>query len=218
TSGQIIGDVNVRLNVTHTFDGDLDIFLGFDDGSGVTRCVELSTDTGSSGDNFVGTLFDDEAPIAITSGVAPFTGPHRPESPLSVLDGLPANGTFTLFISDDAGGDTGTLDSWSLELTAQDPTVVQTCTVGANGCLSWVPGVDCGTGGQQCADGSGTAQCVSCQGTCPAAGVTQCYGETIETCTVNAQGCVEWVAGTDCSANGEFCDGSGAPAVCVPCF
>ncbi|MEJ5166725.1 MAG: proprotein convertase P-domain-containing protein, partial [Thermoanaerobaculia bacterium] len=114
TDNKIIQDVNVTIgNITHTYDGDLDIFLIAPDN---TR-VELSTDNGSSGDNYINTVFDDEASTSITTGTAPFTGSFRPEATLSVLDGKNAQGTWKLEISDDASGDTGILNSWSMTFT-----------------------------------------------------------------------------------------------------
>jgi len=106
-------DVDVRLNITHTYDGDLDIFLIGPNG---TR-VELSTDNGGTGENFTGTVFDDEAATAITAGAPPYTGRFRPEGSLATLDGLGANGTWLLEVTDDAGADVGQLSSWTLILT-----------------------------------------------------------------------------------------------------
>jgi subtilisin-like proprotein convertase family protein len=114
---ETVADVNVLLNITHTYDGDLDIYLMGPDGT----TVELSTDNGSSGDNFVDTVFDDDAATPISGGTAPFTGSFQPETPLSVLNGKSAAGTWQLTITDDAGGDTGTLDGWQLQLTLSNP-------------------------------------------------------------------------------------------------
>ncbi|MBN1660382.1 MAG: proprotein convertase P-domain-containing protein [Anaerolineae bacterium] len=115
-------DVDVILNsIIHTYDGDLDIYLRHPDATE----VELSTDNGSSGDNYTNTRFDDEAATPITSGSAPFTGSFQPEGSLATLDGKVANGTWTLRIYDDAGSDTGTLQGWSL--------VVCGTTVGVTG-------------------------------------------------------------------------------------
>ena len=51
-------DEDVKIgNITHTYNSDLDIFLIAPNG---TR-VELSTDNGTSGDNFIDTIFDDAA-------------------------------------------------------------------------------------------------------------------------------------------------------------
>ncbi len=112
-----VTDVDVLLNITHTYDGDLDISLVGPGGA----AVDLSSDNGGSGENFVATVFDDEAATPITSGSAPFTGSYRPEQPLSVFDGGPAAGSWTLKVVDDAGADVGTLDSWELRLLVAEP-------------------------------------------------------------------------------------------------
>ncbi|MBN1815284.1 MAG: proprotein convertase P-domain-containing protein, partial [Anaerolineae bacterium] len=106
-----VADVDVILaSILHSYDAHLDIYLRHPDGTH----VELSTDNGSWGDNYVDTHLDDEAATPITGGSAPFTGSFRPEVSLGTLDGKPANGTWTLRIYDDSSGDTGTLQSWSL--------------------------------------------------------------------------------------------------------
>ncbi len=125
-TGGTISDVNVRLGqVTHTYDADLDIYIKHPDG---TERM-LSTDNGGAGDNYVSTVFDDEAATAVTSGAAPFTGSYRPEATLSIFDGKAAAGTWTLRVYDDARGDTGTLQAWSITI----------CTGGATASLSSAP-------------------------------------------------------------------------------
>ncbi|HPR62775.1 MAG TPA: proprotein convertase P-domain-containing protein [Thermoanaerobaculia bacterium] len=109
---KVVMDVNVTLTITHTYDSDLDIYLRGPDGTE----VELSTDNGGSSDNYTNTTFDDEAATPITSGTAPFTGIFRPEGLLSILDGKIAQGNWQLRVYDDAGGDTGSIESWSLTL------------------------------------------------------------------------------------------------------
>jgi subtilisin-like proprotein convertase family protein len=111
-----IEDVNVTLNLTHTFTGDLDIFLIGPDGTS----VELSTDNGGSGDNMTGTVFDDEASSPITGGSAPFTGSFQPEGNLSDFNGLSSAGDWTLSITDDANADGGQLLDWTIQL-CSDP-------------------------------------------------------------------------------------------------
>lgn len=130
TDPSTIADLDVRLTLTHTFDGDLDVFLVAPDAT----LIELSTDNGGSGDNFNGTVFDDEATTAITAGAAPFAGRFRPEQALSARDATAANGLWKLRITDDAGGDVGILQSWSLDVVgttceADQPTVVDTVSV-----------------------------------------------------------------------------------------
>src|SRR5207244_7516461 len=53
-----------------------------------------------------------------------------PEEALGAFQGENPNGTWTLTISDDAGGDTGTVDSWQLEITTTQCQVP--CTVVCN--------------------------------------------------------------------------------------
>lgn len=116
--GFLIADVNVQLDITHPRDPDLDVFLVAPDG---TR-VELFTDVGTTKSaNFTNTLLDDQATLLITAGKAPFTGTFRPEGSLAAFNGKSAGGTWTLEISDDQKKQTGTLNSWSLEITPVDP-------------------------------------------------------------------------------------------------
>ncbi|HRK31221.1 MAG TPA: S8 family serine peptidase [Tepidisphaeraceae bacterium] len=121
--GGTISDVNVLLNITHTFNGDLDIFLIGPDG---TR-VELTTDNGSSSDG-MNVILDDEATQSVTtwpttSGVL-VTGSWRPEGLLSSFDGLTANGLWRLEWTDDAGSDAGTLNSWGLVFSSGEASTV----------------------------------------------------------------------------------------------
>ncbi|ADV61661.1 peptidase S8 and S53 subtilisin kexin sedolisin [Isosphaera pallida ATCC 43644] len=110
-TGQFI-DLDVTINITHPFVGDLVVTLTGP--NNVTRT--LVNRRGGSGDNFTGTIFDDQAATAITSGSAPFTGRFRPEESLDVFNGINPNGTWTLNVSDRAAADLGTLLNWSLDL------------------------------------------------------------------------------------------------------
>lgn len=111
-----ISDLNVRLNITHPYDADLDVFLIAPDG---TR-VELFTDVGGRDDNFTNTNLNSEALWPILSAVAPFNGSYRPEGQLAVLYGKKIAGTWSLEIRDDASGNQGTLNSWSLIVNAPE--------------------------------------------------------------------------------------------------
>ncbi len=118
----VITDVNLTVNVTHPQDGDLYITLISPAGTPVI----LSNYLGDTGDNFTNTTFDDEAPIFISQGTAPFTGSFKPYFNLSQLDGRDPNGTWTLRFDDRAAGNTGTLVSWSLQISAgnADPVTI----------------------------------------------------------------------------------------------
>lgn len=148
-SGAMIADVNVQLRITHSYDGDLDVYLVGPNGT----TVELFTDVGGSGDNFTDTILDDQAATSIAAGIAPFAGSYRPEGLLSAFNGLAANGVWTLRITDDAGADTGALASWSITIetaTACAPPSVPTHLTPLNGAtgvstastVTWLPNAD----------------------------------------------------------------------------
>jgi subtilisin-like proprotein convertase family protein len=112
-----IADVNVHLDIQHTFDRDLAVTLISPSGSQVL----LINHRGGSGHNFTGTILDDQAATPISAGTAPFTGSFQPEQPLAALNGQSANGVWTLQINDDEQFDTGTLLDWSLTFTTTEP-------------------------------------------------------------------------------------------------
>jgi subtilisin-like proprotein convertase family protein len=115
-SGGRAKHVVVRIGkITHTYDGDLTVWLVAPDG----RSVMLVSHRGADGDNFVDTVFDDSAAASITSRtVAPFTGTFRPAEPLSEMDGAPLAGTWALKIVDDSSGDFGSIDAWGADISA----------------------------------------------------------------------------------------------------
>jgi subtilisin-like proprotein convertase family protein len=94
---------------------------------------------------------------------------------------------------------------------------VQSCTIGANGCLSWLETEACTGASEYCDDSGPSAVCTTCTDLCPTAGDTQCSAEVIESCAADANGCLDWLAGTDCSAldPAQICDDSAEPAECV---
>lgn len=108
----VVQDVDVKLNIYHTYDSDLRITLIAPDG---TRVV-LFNRHGGSGDNLLGTVFDDSASVSITSGRAPFSGTFRPYQALSALNGKLPNGTWKVEIKDLFNLDGGRLDYWTLTL------------------------------------------------------------------------------------------------------
>jgi subtilisin-like proprotein convertase family protein len=125
-----VADVDVWLNISHTWDGDLDVFVESPAGT----LVELFTDVGSSGDGFLDTILDDEAAIPITSGTAPFSARYRPEGSLATLDGTSAGGLWTLWVTDDfLPADDGAILSWGINLQAGDGTHVYTWDTFASG-------------------------------------------------------------------------------------
>jgi cysteine-rich repeat protein len=132
-------DVDVTVDVRHGRATDIDLVLTSPSG----RRIELATDIGGENDDlYAGTTFDDDAPDPVSDTPLPESGtPFTavvPEGALGAFLGEPANGTWTLTVADDSGGESGTLESWALRLL--------------------VP-ARCGNGivdpGEQCDDGNG---------------------------------------------------------------
>jgi subtilisin-like proprotein convertase family protein len=108
-----ISDVNVNVNVTHTYINDLDIAVNHPD---ATQVLLWSGFCGSQ-DNF-NITFSDGNPTPTCSG-ANTTGTFAPAGSLATLNGKPSNGTWTIFGRDNWAGDTGTINSWSVEVCSQ---------------------------------------------------------------------------------------------------
>ncbi|NJM79545.1 MAG: T9SS type A sorting domain-containing protein, partial [Flavobacterium sp.] len=110
-SGGSISDVNVSLNLSHTYVGDLTAILTSPSGT----IVELFNRRCTSNDN-INVTFDDSG-IAIVCGTNPaISGTVLPAQSLSAFNGLNSTGTWTLSITDGFDLDGGSLNSWSLNI------------------------------------------------------------------------------------------------------
>jgi subtilisin-like proprotein convertase family protein len=114
--------VNVFVRLDHGRNEDVDLSLLPPRGIPLI----LSTDNGSMGNNYGAgtndcngsfTAFDDEALVTIAAGTSPFVGFFRPEHTLATLDGLKMQGPWWFLFADDAGGNTGFLGCWVLQVT-----------------------------------------------------------------------------------------------------
>lgn len=112
-----IQDLDVQLDIDHTYDGDLAVALVAPDG----RRVELFAEVGDDGANFRDTILDDEAATPIAGAQAPFAGRFRPQGLLSALDGADVEGVWQLVITDRFLGDFGLLNRWSLFVEPAEP-------------------------------------------------------------------------------------------------
>ncbi|MEO6710338.1 MAG: proprotein convertase P-domain-containing protein [Planctomycetota bacterium] len=111
-------DVDLNVNITHTYNSDLEIKLI----SPLGTVAIVSDFNGGSNDNvFAGTLFDDQSANDVTS--YPYTNgvaaPNlRPEQGFNnAFRGENPNGNWTLTIEDFFGLDQGMLNSWSISVT-----------------------------------------------------------------------------------------------------
>lgn len=124
-AGAVVTGFSVNYNMTHTWDGDMVVNLSAPNGN----TINLVNHRGSSGDNFVNTVFSSDATTAISAGSAPFTGTFIPDgvygvgpsafisnvSDLASLYSTP-NGSWTLSGADLAGADYGAFTSWGLTI------------------------------------------------------------------------------------------------------
>lgn len=108
-----VNHVEIEVNLQHTYVGDLDLVLTAPDGSSVLLFVGEGA---SLGQNMAGTVFTDDAPLAIADAVAPYSGQFRPAEALSAFAGLEANGEWTLQVADRWTEDVGSLESWRLTI------------------------------------------------------------------------------------------------------
>ncbi len=119
-----IKKVTVQLSIDHTAVGDLTIALLSPEG----KRIELANGQGAGGDNYLGTVFDDDAPRPLSSGSAPFSGSFRPIQPLAGFEGDNPNGVWRLEIRDSRNFNVGTLTSWTLSLTYAEPSTTTDAT------------------------------------------------------------------------------------------
>lgn len=128
TINNAYGVASVCLNITHSWVGDLEIYIQAPDGTK----IPLSIQNGASGDNYASTCFNGTASIPISNGKAPFSGDFTPDGALSNLNnGQTADGQWNICIQDLFQGGDGKLNSWSITFNnspAPPPPAIPLCT------------------------------------------------------------------------------------------
>lgn len=123
--------IYIRMSITHTYVGDLDIFLESPSGAR----IGISDQTGNSnngGDNFINTVIADSGAAQIPTTGAPYTNLYRPWQSIFSVSGcsgltttltsfaalgsgsLNPNGTWRLRVYDRFSTDTGFVNTWSI--------------------------------------------------------------------------------------------------------
>ncbi|MGV6830946.1 MAG: proprotein convertase P-domain-containing protein, partial [bacterium] len=126
-----ISDVNVTLDISHTYIQDLVISLIAPDN---TEVIIFNRECANEND--IQVTYDDQASATITCA-QPVSGTAKPANPLSAFNGKNSNGDWTLKVVDYYNGDTGTINSWTIE-TCESQTVTNSTltnnlmTVGSN--------------------------------------------------------------------------------------
>lgn len=130
TSSVPTAGMYVRMNLTHTYVGDLDIFLESPTGQRL-GLSDQTGNTGNGGDNFTNTVFADSGATILPTTGAPYTGLYKPwnaiftvnscaltttHTSFAALGGgtLNPNGTWNLKVYDRFSTDTGRVVSWSI--------------------------------------------------------------------------------------------------------
>jgi subtilisin-like proprotein convertase family protein len=138
-----ISDVNVNIDgLSHTFLDDIDMLLVSPGGQNAIFMSDAGGETDVLSCNLT---LDDEAASVLPDTTPPLTCPgsyrpadYEPGEPLpdpapapsgkvnlSTFDGGPPNGTWRLFIVDDAGLDVGAITSWSLKIRTREMEVAR---------------------------------------------------------------------------------------------
>ena len=131
-SNVVLTDVNVRVQITHTWVGDLFIKLRSPLGTEVTLLDRpgVPASTFGCGNDNMDVTFDDAGSLVLEThcaGTNPwYTGVALPVGALSAFNGQSSQGNWVLTVSDNAAADTGTLTSWQLLTT---PALSGACTV-----------------------------------------------------------------------------------------
>ena len=130
-----ITDVDLSINgFSHTYSDDVDIMLAHP--TPTTNATVMSDAGGANGSVNLNLVLDDEAANQLPDATAISSGSWRPANwpaasdgflapaptqsanvNLSTFDGLAPNGTWTLWVQDDLGGDMGSINSWDLTIT-----------------------------------------------------------------------------------------------------
>ena len=111
-----VSDVNVNIDITHTWLWDLQVYLKSPSG---TEVLIYDRNCGSSGEQRqnINAYFDDDATALVCDNVIPAVyGNTKPSNLLSAFNGMSSFGDWTLKVVDNALADFGDLNNWSIEL------------------------------------------------------------------------------------------------------
>ncbi len=128
-AGAVLSSVNVTLNITHTWDSDLTVFLKSPSG----RIINLVNGRGGAGVNFTNTVISSSSTTSLATGTAPFTGIFAADASAAapaptgftqtdasfgafIFNSPVVNGNWQLGIRDNDLFLSGILQNWSLAL------------------------------------------------------------------------------------------------------
>lgn len=112
-----ISDVNLAVNLTHTYISDITLAVL----SPLGTQVNLFSGACTNNDNINATFDDQGAPIVCATTI---TGNVSPSQPLSALNGQNPNGTWTFGVYDSGAADVGTINTYSLTVCSSVVTIL----------------------------------------------------------------------------------------------
>lgn len=123
-NGGTITDLDIEIKTTHSWPGDL-IYTLTNTTTGTSAVIYdrpgVPASTYGCSTANVDVVLDDEgtSPVETTCNATPpgIGGRRIPNNPLSVFDGQDRAGTWTLKVTDNAAGDTGSLTGWCVQAT-----------------------------------------------------------------------------------------------------
>jgi subtilisin-like proprotein convertase family protein len=92
----VIEDLNVNLTIDHSYIEDISLYLVAPDNTK----VKLAQNLGDDQEDYIETVFDQEATAPIVFALPPFTGSYRPQGDLSVFNGKNLKGRWRLEVED----------------------------------------------------------------------------------------------------------------------
>ena len=107
-----IVDLNVLVNIDHSWLEDLTLYLESPDGVKII----LSKQIGGSGNNYSETVFDQDSNNNIFNSSPPFSGSYKPVQSLEAFYNRSAFGKWKLIVEDSFQEDTGSINSFSIEM------------------------------------------------------------------------------------------------------
>ena len=155
--GSVISKIDVKLNITHAYVGDVVAVLKAPNNEILNLDATLDL-TNNAGVNFVNTVISSAGTTRLSAGTAPFTGVFRadavgpvfnifgfdlPGGPVGYIPtvttwaGLHSvpNGNWTLALYDAGAPDIGNLTNWEIAITYVSPTLVQGTWTGPAGTM-----------------------------------------------------------------------------------
>lgn len=131
-------DINVDVDITHTYIGDLEIQISH---NGTT--ITILNQSGCFNEN-IDAVFDDEAIINASdkcNNAPAISGLVIPAQALTAFDGMDQTGSWIITVSDNADLDEGTINEWCLEITTATGATCYSMLTNLNGLNSAETGV-----------------------------------------------------------------------------